>query len=110
MAPVVEVPGNDDWQVARGELLEPPGDRFQLARAATLVQRQVHAHAVQIAPPPGDGDDAVEQAAALIAVVGDVLVLERYEPEARKDRVAMVAVVVHRIAAVGVLPILAGEE
>src|SRR5882724_2859458 len=70
----------------------------------------MNAHAVQVTPPPGHGDHAVQQATALIAMVGNVLVLEREETEARQDGVAVVAVVVDRVAAVDVLPAVSGEE
>ena len=51
VAPVVEIAGDDDRQVARSELFQPAGDRFELARASTLVQREMHAHAMNVAPP-----------------------------------------------------------
>src|SRR5678815_1758636 len=70
----------------------------------------MHADAMQVAPPAGDGDDGVQQAAPLETVIGDVLVLERDEREARQDGVAVVPVVVDGVAAVDVLPALAGQE
>src|SRR5262249_60956336 len=110
VAPVVEVARDDDRQVARGELLEAARDRLELPAAAALVQRQMHAHAMQIAPPARDGDDAVQEAAALETMVRDILVLERQKTVARQDRVAVMAVVVHRVAAVDMLPGVAGEK
>src|SRR4029077_17519722 len=74
MPPVVEVPRDDDRQAARGELLPPPCDRLELAAGAALVQRQVDTDAVQIAPPSRHRDHSVQEAAAFIAVIGDVLV------------------------------------
>ena len=59
----------------------------------------------------GDADFAVQQAAALEAVVGDVLVGLGQDGVARQDRVAVVAVVVDGVAAVGrLLPHIAGQE
>ena len=65
---------------------------------------------MQIAPPAGHGDHAVQKAAPLVAVIGDVLVLEGDEAEAREDGVAVVAVIVDGVAAVDMLPAIAGEE
>src|SRR5947207_14153780 len=110
MPPVVEIAGDDDRQAARRELLEPPRDRLELALASALVQRKMHAHQMQIAPPSRHGHHAVQQPAALVAVVGDVLVLERKERKARQHRVAVVAVVVDGVAAVGMLPLAVRKE
>src|SRR5258706_2330065 len=70
----------------------------------------MHAHAVEVAPPARDCDDAVQEPAALEAVVRDVLVLERQKTVARQDRVAVMTVVVHRVAPIDVLPGVAGEK
>src|SRR4051812_49650103 len=109
MPPIVEVARDDDRQVARGEFFQTSGNRLELAAAAALVEREVHAYAMQVPPPPGHCDHAVQQAAAFIAMVRDVLVLERKKTEARENRVAMVAVVVHRVAAIDVLPAISCE-
>jgi hypothetical protein len=66
---------------------------------------RLHAHQVQVAAPSRHRHDAMQQAAPLEAVIGHVLVLERNEGKARKDRVAVVAVVVDRVAAVDRLPL-----
>src|SRR6185503_18169696 len=93
VAPVVEVPRDDDRHVARGELLQPARDRLELAAAAALVQREMHANEVQIAAPSRDRYYAVQQSAPLEAVIRHVVVLERDQGIARKDRVAVMAVV-----------------
>ncbi len=65
---------------------------------------------MQIAPPSRHGDHAVQQPAALVAVIGYVLVLEREERKARQHRVAVVAMVVDGVAAVSMLPLAARKE
>src|SRR5213596_1731159 len=110
MPPVVEIAGDDDRQAARGELLKPARDRLELALASALVQRKMHAHQMQVAPPSRHGHHAVQEAAALVAVIGDVLVLERKERKARQHHVAVVAVVVDGVAAVGMLPLAVRKE
>jgi len=57
-----------------------------------------------------DGDHGVQQPAALVAQVGDVVVLRGQDRKARQQRVAVMAVLVDAIAPVGVLPALLGEE
>src|SRR5262249_424070 len=110
VAPVVEIAGDDDRQVARGELFEPARDRLELPAAAARVQRQMNATAMQVGPPARDRDDAMQESAALVAMVRDILVLERQKTVARQDGVAVMAVVVHGVAAIDVLPRVAGEE
>src|SRR5260221_242009 len=74
-----------------------------------MVQRRVQDQEMRVPRPPGHRHYAVQQAAPLVAMVGHVLVLERQEAEAGKDGVAVMAVVVHGVAAVDVLPGIAGE-
>jgi hypothetical protein len=57
------------------------------------------------------GDRAVQQAAPFEAQVGHVLVVLVQDGEAREDRIAVVAVVIDHVAAVGVVaPDVLGEE
>ena len=76
--------------------------------APALVQRVTHTQC-RLRRQPGTAT-TLQQAAALVAVVGHVLVAEGDEAEARQDRVAVVAMVVDRVLTVDVLPLVAGDE
>src|SRR5437660_2777841 len=70
----------------------------------------MHENALQVAAPARHRHHAVQESPALEPMVGDVLVLVREKAVARQDGVAVVAVVVHRVAAIDVLPRVAGEK
>ena len=93
------------------EALDALAQALELAAAAARGEREMHAHAVQRHVPAGDRDLAMQQPALLEAVRGDVLVVPVLDRKARQDRVAVVAVVVDRVAAVGeIAPHGVGEE
>jgi len=78
---------------------------------AALGEREVQADAVQRLGEFRQLDLAMQQAAALQAVRRDVLVLGAQYRVAAEDGVAVVAVVVHGVAPVGVVaPDLVGEK
>ena len=82
-----------------------------LAAPAALVQREVHAQAMQVRCQPGTATSQCSRPAALEADARDVLVFARDDREARQDGVAVVAVVVDGVAPVGELaPHRVGEE
>src|SRR5207244_4665406 len=90
IAPVVEVARDDDWRVPGHLAIEAIDDRADLVAPAALVQREVHADAVQGLRDLRQLDLAVKHAATLQGVVRDVLVLGAQDGIAAEDRVAVV--------------------
>ncbi len=96
---------------ARHLAIEALDDRADLVAPAALVQREVHADAVQPLRHLRQLDLAVKHAATLQGMVRDVLVLGAQDRVAAEDGVAVVAVVVDGVAPVGeVRPHLVGEK
>ena len=96
---------------ARNDALDALAQPLDLPAAAARGQREVHADAMQRRVPARDRHFAVEQPALLEAVRGDVLVVPVLDRKARQDGVAVVAVVVDRVAPVGeIAPHRVGEE
>ena len=111
VAPVVEVAGHDQWRIGRHFGVHELAQQFELAPAVRFLQAEVHADGVDALLAPGHAQRAVQQAAALGAGDGDVVVLIVLDRELRQHRVAVVAMGVHRVAAIGELgPDLVGEE
>ena len=82
--------------------LPPPRSCSQPEVDAGAVHRQVDAR---------QGNLAVEQAASFEQVIGNILILRGKDRIAREDRVAVMPMVVQRVAAVcGLNPEVLGEE
>lgn len=108
-APVVEVAG-DDHRLVRRQPLQQAAEQGQLLPAMAFAQAQVHADGVHLARA-GHVQHAVEQAALLDHADGHVEVLVVADGELAHQRVAVVAVRVDRVAAIGELrPHAVGEE
>ena len=101
VAPVVEVAGAQQRRAPRHLADDPVDQRVGLPVAALGEQAEVDHEAVDVAPV--DPHHAVEHATLLERVVGEVPVLAPHDREARQQRVAVVAVQIVRVAAVGAL-------
>ena len=102
-APVVEVACHHHRRVAGQVLPDHAAQHVHLQAAVGFEQAQVHAKGMYVAPPLGQRQHAVKQAAPLGAADGDVAVFGVRDGELGQHGIAMVAVGVHRVAAIGVL-------
>ena len=110
-APVVEIAGDDQRRFTRHVLLDEVRQRIVLVAARAAEQRKMGANAVQRQGQAGHGDGAVKQAALLETQARDVLVMRRQDRKARENRIAVMAVVIDHVAAVGVVfPDILGKE
>ncbi|MCY1434529.1 hypothetical protein D9M71_505910 [compost metagenome] len=108
-APVVEVPG-DYHRRLRGDGRQQVAEQAELLLPVRLAQAQVHADGMHLAVA-GDVQHAMQQAALLVAAHRDVEVVVLDDGKLRQQRIAVVAVGVDRIAAIGELrPHAVGEE
>ena len=111
VAPVVEVAGDHERRVHRHGFADALAQRLDLPLPAALEQAQVNVDAVERRPARAQPDLAVEQAAALERMCGDVEILVRRDRIAGQERVAVVAVAGDRGAPVGDLaPVRVGDE
>jgi hypothetical protein len=99
--PVVEVTRDDERRVARDEAFDPLAQALELTAAATRRQREMYAYAMERRVPARDDDFAVQKAAPLETMRGDILVHPVLYRKTRQDRVAVVAVVIDGVSAVG---------
>jgi hypothetical protein len=110
-APVVEVPGDDQRCRMRHRELDAFDQRLDLPLAPTLEQAQVHVDAMQRRNAFAERDLAMQQAAAFEEVRRDVEVLLREHRVARQDRVSVMAVRIHGVAAISdLVPERVGDE
>jgi len=111
IAPVVEVAGDDEGRAIGHLAVDALDERGHLVAATALVKRKVQAYAVQRRRESRNFHLTVEHSAALQVVRRDVLVLGTQDRVAAEDRVAVVSVVVDRVAPVRVvLPHRARQE
>jgi hypothetical protein len=109
--PVVEVAGNHHRGVRRDVLAHQVAEHVHLLLAMRLHQAQVHADGVDVDAAAGNLQFAVQQAAALGAADGHVAVFKTHDGKLGQHRVAMVAVGVDGVAAIGELrPDGVGQE
>jgi hypothetical protein len=102
-APVVEVAGHDQRRGGRHLAVDQLAQLHQLALAVRLPQAEVHADGMHFHAFLGCVEHAVQQPALLVAVVRRIVVGVVANGKPRQQRVAVVAVRVHRIAAVGMV-------
>lgn len=111
VAPVIEVAGDDERCFVRHQCLKPRRQFFQLSSTRAAKEREMDADAVQWLFPSFDTYGAVKQSAALEAKMSDILIVGIYDREARKDGIAVMAVIVNDVTTVrGVMPDFVGEE
>ena len=109
--PVVEVARQDQGRIVRHHSPHARDDHRQLAFAPTFGQAEMHVDAVHRHGDAGHLDLAMQHAAALERMGGDVLVLPGENLVARQDGIAVVAGVVDTVLAIGEIGIdLAGQE
>ena len=97
-APVIEITGDDDRLASEGAAAKRVQNKFDLTRAPALRQAQMHTQAMNRRRP--DAHHRMQQAAALEPVHRHVVVVYRLDRIARQNRIAMMPVRIHRIAAI----------
>ena len=111
ITPVVEIAGDDQRSPIRCKIFHTLGERLHLPLTPASGQTQVDADAMHRDVDPGQLNLAMQQPAALEAVRRDVLIGLAEDGMAAEDGIAMVTVVVDRIAAIGgLLPALLSQE
>jgi hypothetical protein len=111
LLPVVEITGNDQRRLGGHFALHEVGQKGGLAQAAALDQAEMHADQVHLAAlAAAEARHRVQQAALFQHMVGDVVVGEVDDAVAREDRVAVVAMRINGVHAVGAVRVGAGGE
>ncbi len=98
--PIVKVARHDQGRIGRHTVFDTLTQSFQLAAAAARCQRKMHAYVMQRLRPTGNGDLGMQEATALEAMRRYIQIFPAHDGKARQDRIAMIAMVVHRVAAV----------
>ena len=110
-APIVEVAGDDQRRRPRDRVVHDLAQQPQLLLAVRFAQAEVHADRVQRIRAVVDVQLAMQQSAFLVPGDRDVAIPVRADRVLRQQRVAVVAVRIHRVAPVGgVRPDRIGEE
>src|SRR5690606_2681433 len=102
-APVVEIPRHEQRCIGRHLLFDHGTERLQLRHALMLPQTEMHTDRVYVEIEHGGSQHAMQQPASLMAPDGNVDVVVRSDRKLGQQRVAMMSVWVHSIAAVGEL-------
>ena len=102
VAPVVEIARQHHGLVGR-KAVDQIAHALQLLLAVRFLQPQVHAHRMHWQVVARRLQDAMQHAAPLRPPDGDVVVFVMRDGKLRQQGVAVVAVVIHRVAPVGVL-------
>lgn len=110
VSPVVEIPGDDEWSVARRPFIDSRSQRLDLFQAGAPEQGQVYANAVKRRIEKRCLDLRVQDAAFFEAEMGDILVDRVDDWKSGEDGVAVVAVVVDDVFAIGRAPDVTGQE
>ena len=111
VAPVVEIAGDDQGCIARSKLLHAFGKRFHLPSPATRHQAEMNTHTMQHLPTRWELDLTVEQATTLETVIRDILVVLGQDGKPAQYCVAVVAMVVNRVLAIGgLMPDFLGKK
>lgn len=100
VAPVVEVPGEDERGLRVGDRLHAARKGRHLAAAGGGGQAEVHAHTLDRRCRGRDLHFTMQQTTPLEAVVGDVLIVAAQNRKATENGIAMMAVVVHGVPAI----------
>src|SRR5688572_3957742 len=110
VAPVVEVAGDHERRVLRHGIADALAKRADLPPTAALEQSQVDVDAMQLRNLRTQVHHAVEQAARLEAMGGDVLVVLGDDRVAREHRIAVMPVAIYGILAIRhFLPVAVGD-
>ena len=102
-APVVEVARHDHRRAGRDFLAHHVAQQLHLLGAVRLNQPQMHADGMHVAAMAGHFQLAVQHAAPLRAADGNVAVFKFDNRELGQHGIAVMAVVIDRIAAIGKL-------
>ena len=103
LAPVVEVACHDEWGMHGNIRTCQLAQHVQLLVAVRLTQAQMHADGMHINGPARYLQLAVQQAASLGPADGHVMVFKTHNRELRQNSIAMVAVCIDSVAAIGKL-------
>ena len=109
IVPVVEIAGNNERRCRWHQTLHACGQRRQLSSPSTCKQAKMHTKTVQMKGL--DRHLAMQQTALLEAVIRNILVFGGDDRVAAENGVTVVAMLIHRVTAIGkVRPHLIGEE
>ena len=110
ISPVVEIASDDQRRIFRRHGSQVVYERIDLVAAGTAEQGKMDANAMHRPLDPGDFDGAMEQTASLEPEMRNVLILARDDRVVRQNRVAVMAVLIHHVAAIGGVPPHIGSQ
>src|SRR5512133_1410926 len=98
--PVVEVTGDDEGGVGVVNALDASGESIHLAASRGGEHREMDTDTVQRSGRAWQLNGAMQQTPPLETKVSDVLVVRMFDRKTSEDRVAMVPMPVHHVAAI----------
>ena len=101
IAPVVEITGNQQWRICRNGGFNMSGQCIVLVAPRASEQREMHANAMQRQGQMWHSNTAMKQSAFFEAQARDILIVGVNYRVAGEDGIAMMAVVINHVAAIG---------
>ena len=111
VAPIVEVPSNDERRITGSPFVQPLCQRLHLFFARATQKRQMDADAMNGCAEQGRFNLRVQDAALFKFEMRDILIVCMRNGKSRQDGVAVMAVVIDHVAAIGGrLPDVLGQK